>query len=540
MKDKKLSLLMTLAFVAVATIISAQTLEEGITKIEKEDYAGARQIFEKLIAAKPEAAEPYYYMGESYYEEERYDLARQSYDKGLVMNKDAALCLIGQGKLALDAKKTDEAAKLFEKAGKWTRNKKANIFYEIAKAYTFSLNPNADLALETIDKAIVLNNKDARNYTLKGDASLVKKDAGGAVRSYEYAIEKSPKDPINYLRRAKVWRQAQEFAEAEKMLNTCLEIDPNYAPAMKDIIEVYNGKKAYDKITPMLARYTALVGDDIEARARYVRFLCFQAKNYPLAIEESKKVLAKDANRVDMYRWQTWAYCENKQYQEALDASKQFVAKKGDRKMYAYDYEYAAKAAAELKDIDGAVANYKLIPTVDSTRNDVYAVIGKMLYDNKKYADCVEAYKVKMEKTKPDQLDYYYSGMSNMKMDKYAEADANFLKVTEINPKWITGYDYRAFCNEKIDKPIGDPACTGMAKPYYEKVAEMGVADEAKNASYLKRAYYYLGSFAYYVKNDNATALPYFEKYAVLDPANTNVQQLLAEIKGAPVVPGNK
>ncbi|MEY4904197.1 MAG: hypothetical protein RLZZ292_2012, partial [Bacteroidota bacterium] len=156
---------MTLAFVAVATFISAQTLEEGITKIEKEDYAGARQIFEKLSAAKPEAAEPYYYIGESYYEEERYDLARQSYDKGLAMNKDAALCLIGQGKLALDAKKTDEAAKLFEKAGKWTRNKKANIFYEIAKAYTFSLNPNADLALETIDKAIVLNNKDSRNYT---------------------------------------------------------------------------------------------------------------------------------------------------------------------------------------------------------------------------------------------------------------------------------------------------------------------------------------------------------------------------------------
>jgi tetratricopeptide (TPR) repeat protein len=540
MKDKKLSLLITLAFVAVATFLSAQTLEEGITKIEKEDYAGARQIFEKLIAAKPDVAEPYYYLGETYYEEERYDLARQSYDKGLVANKDAAICLIGQGKLALDAKKPDEAAKLFEKAGKWTRNKKANIFYEIAKAYTFSQNPNADLALETIDKAITLNNKDSRNYTLKGDASLVKKDAGSAVRSYEYAIEKSPKDPLNYMRRAKVWRQAQEYAEAEKMLNTCLEIDANYAPAMKDIIEVYNSKKAYDKITPMLARYTALVGNDTIARARYVRFLCFQAKSYPLAIEEAKKVLAMAPNRVDMYRWLTWAYCENKQYQEASDASKQFMAKKGDRPVFAYDYEYAAKAALELKDVDGAIANYKLIPKVDSTRTDVYGIIGKMLYDGKKYADCIEAYKVKMANTKPDQLDYYYSGMSNMRLEKYAEADANFLKVTEINPKWIAGHDYRAFCNEKIDKPIGDPACTGLAKPYYEKVAEIGEADATKNASYLKRAYYYLGSLAYYVKSDNATALPYFEKYATLDPSNTNVQQLLAEIKGAPVTPGNK
>lgn len=101
-----------------------------------------------------------------------------------------------------------------------------------------------------------------------------------------------------------------------------------------------------------MEKYVALSGDDVGAKVRLVKFLCFQAKDYERAILEGNKIIATNPEQYSVYRWLAWSYSETDKAEESFKASeKLFAAVEEDtsRKTFPSDYEYFAKASAKLK-----------------------------------------------------------------------------------------------------------------------------------------------------------------------------------------------
>jgi tetratricopeptide (TPR) repeat protein len=533
--------LSTAAMIFITTATFAQTGEEISAAIRKEDYANAEALSKKWMTADPKNADAYFYLGETYYEQEKFAEAAEAYNKGLALNDDAWLCNVGVAKTLLDQNKTADATKLVDKVLRKTRNKNAAAFYQVAKAYLTSQNPNPDKAIEYITRSQELDSKTSIYNTLMGDAYVVKKEYGKAVSQYEFASDKNKKDPDNYVKRAILWKNGKVYNEAEKALDACLAIDPNYAPAIKELTEVYakNGQRA--KVLPLLKRYNELVGSDVASRMRYIRYLCGYAGDYEGTLKEAAIFSAANPTNIEIYRWVAWANAklgdkakEEKAdaaviadyYKKAIDNSKMFLDKRGDKKVYLSDYENYMSSAINSKDFATAEVVYPQLLAMDSTKTNYYEDIAKGYYEAKNYEKAIPAYRTKVAKTKGTATDYSYIGLCYKAQKNYADADAAFAKSCELNDKYIYAYAQRAQMAE-----IQDPELTtAAAKPHYENIIAKG--DPAKNKKDFYNAYKYLGY--YYVKNnDNAMSLTNFQKAFELDSSDANISQNIATLQAA-------
>ena len=540
MKMMNLKNMFALILTAAGLTVNAQTADEISKAIEKEDYLSARKMCQQLISKDAKSSEGYFFMGETYYENEKADSAQFYYSKGLTVNPDAALCLIGQGKLLLDQNKAADALKNFEKAAKWTKNKNAYIMYQIGKAYldnnfgkAYQENTStyANNAIEWLDKAITINPKDGNFFSLLGDAYFFKKDAGNALNKYEFATDKNKNDLKNYVKRARINKSAKIYKDAESILNECLKLDPNYAPALKELTEVYVASGQYSKVAPILQKYTALAGKDVEARERLVRYLCYYAKDYDAAINEANNVLTMNPKSNTMYRWLAWAYTykakgEEKEnptaasadYKKGLEYSKTFRDQLGSTKPLITDYDNFLTCALKTKDFETAAQQINSILSIDSSRTDVYETLGKAYFDNKLWDKAVQTYETKMSKTKATTSDYFYVGQCYMNLSNLQKAEAAFTRLKELSPNYLFAWVQLAKIAE-----IGDPELkTGAAKPFHEKIIEIAKADEAKNKNQLIKSNYFLGVCNVHFVNDNEKALQYFNEVLRLDPSNAD------------------
>ena len=539
---------LVLAFIASTAITYAQTAEEITTAIKKEDYKTAKNLCKQWMAKDPKSGDPYFFLGEVYYENEKLDSASAAYTQGLVVNEDSWLCMTGQIKLLTDKKRDAEATKLSDKVIRKTRNKNAYAFYQVARAYLEGANPNPDKAIENLTRSLEIDSKVSNYYTLMGDAFLAKKESGKAVSNYEFASDKNKKDPDNYVKRARIWKNAKIWEEAEKALNACLTIDANYAPAIKELSEVYARSNQRAKVIPLLKRYNELVGTDYDARMRYVRYLCSYADDSETALTEIAKLQAMKPADAESFRWLAWVNTKSgvKAKAEKADAAKiteffkkgaensqLFFDKKGERKLYFSDFENHLTSAIELKDYVTAEKVMANFIAFDSTKTEFYDKIAKGYYDDRNYEKAAASFETKITKAKGGTQDYAYLGICYMNLKNYPKADAAFAKAGELNDKYVYAFAQRAKIAELQDPEL----TTGGAKIHHEKVIALASGDAAKNKKELVNAYKYLGY--YYVKlgNDNAASLVNFQKAAELDPTNTEVLDNIAKFQAASTVP---
>src|SRR5574343_1370712 len=90
------------AVFCTVTIVKAQTALEGIRAIEVEQFENAKKIFSSLITSNPSDANNYFYYGRAYYGQDKIDSAKFYFEKGLGVNPNSALNLVGLGAIAFD------------------------------------------------------------------------------------------------------------------------------------------------------------------------------------------------------------------------------------------------------------------------------------------------------------------------------------------------------------------------------------------------------------------------------------------------------
>ena len=543
----------------------AQSTSDALKAIDAEQYQKAKTILKGLISSKPAEAENYFFLGNVYLEQEYADSAKATFNKGIAADSEYALNYIGLGSVELDAKNVSGAQSHFDKAVASLKRKEYLPYLYVGRAYIDApkptdpkvISPDYEKAVTFLEKAKAVNPKDANIYLALGDAYLGMKKNSEAYSNYRTAFELD-----NTLLRAKtalglINKGSQAWKESIDEFNNVLSINPNYAPAYRELAEThyqwaYNDPKEWDaKIKQALdyyKKYIDLTDKSLESRMRYADFLIL-AKDYKTLQQEAAAMAQLDKANPRIYRYLGYAAYENGNYAESLKAIKDFLSKVDSKRVLGTDYLYLGQAQLKADSTATAegFANIKKAIEMDSTNIAVMSEIAKGFYDAKRYPEAQQAYEIAI--TNPDSktdlndhlnmglayyYDYAFKAQGNQNPDKalLVRADSAFSHVIHKAPTTEILYVLRARVKRLSDDPENPK---GLMVPDYEKYIELVTAKDgamsAGTKNNLKEAYNNLG--AYYVKSDLEKAKSYFKKTVELDPQDSYATGVLKQIEQA-------
>jgi tetratricopeptide (TPR) repeat protein len=522
-----------LIFAFSTSAIGQDVLKKGIELIQNENYAEAQKFFNDVAAKDPKNGTAHYYLGQISYLLEEYPAASASFSKGLLANSKCIECQIGLEKMNLDGGKALEVDKSLEKIAK-SNKKSPSILAMIGDVYLSSKKFDALKAIDFFTRSRDIDPKNANVWGKLGDAHKLKGDSGSAMSAYESAAEKDPTNLEVVMKMADIWAKSGQLDLAIQKLENAIKLSPNYAPAYKLMYELYLKARQYTKMIPALEKYSELAGNDVKARERLVKFVVYTAKDYDRGIEKGNQLIKDFPNEYTAYRWLAWSYGEKEMYKESLESSKRLfeeIAKDTSRKSYQSDYEYFAKAAFKLGEIDQAIDAYKKVIEFEPNKaEEIWGTIAKSFYDKtpKDYANAIKFFKMKNDVKPLGATDSYYLGTSYFTFKDYVNAQAVFEKLVALSPNTPL---YWHFLARSADRQEANPtAKTGLAKAHFSKLVEVGKADPVANKRYLIDAYEYLAAFAYSA-NDLPTAILNTESIIAIDPTNANAQNNLTVFK---------
>ena len=341
-------------------------------------------------------------------------------------------------------------------------------------------------------------------------------------------------------------------AEVGKICNSYQSVDIDFTvllthigfEADKELAGVYYATNRFGKAAETYAKFIdtpVATEDDILKYA----FALFLNHDFEKSLEVVQKGLQKNGrhaafNRLDMYN-----YTDLKRYDEAEKAANDFF-NASDNADYSYlDYRYYGALLSALKKYDRAIVEYGKALEKDSSQIDVWREIADAYELKNDYAQAIAAYQkyydtLSQDKKTPEALFqlgrlYYGQGTSQDtltvqpadRMTALQAADSVFALVARQAPDSYLGDMWRARTHSAMDPETTE----GLAKPYYEKVADMLLAkNEPRYNSALIECYSYLGYY-YLLKSDYPVSKEYWNKILAIDPTNATAKKALDGIK---------
>ncbi|WP_317899159.1 tetratricopeptide repeat protein [Aurantibacillus circumpalustris] len=556
-------------FVMISLSGVSQTLQELITKTDNENFDLAAAGYRKLIAADPSKGDVYFYYGENFYKSGDIDSANIYYGKGVETNATNPLNYVGLGKVLLSNGKTDDAKAQFFKAMTLGANKNAEVLRKTAEAWLVTDTKNADEAITLANNAIKIDPKNPANYIVLGDAQLEKNPTDGSapIKSYKMASMLNPKSTKGVLREGKLYQRGRNYPLALDYYKKAIEIDPAFAPAFRDIAEIYTLAGQPARSIENWKKYLELNNSDY-ARYRFMSAL-FSNKQYAEAVQEYEGLKKANFDNVYLERLAAYSYAEmgNKTdtsaYTKGLKAINKFFETAGPKFKYiADDYKYKGVLLSQIgHDSLGVIEMEKAIALDSSSSGEIYGTLANIAARNKNY-DKVILFSEKKAKRDYKNLNinecfdlgkaYYFTGTGKQRevnelrealakkkkptdspelsakdeeiFSCFAKADSAFKRLTELNSTWPWGFTWRGRANA-----IMDPKATSdSTKVYYEKVIAL-VKPEETTSTYknnIIEANEYLGYY-YVTKKDDAKAKEYWMRVKELDPANEKANNYL-------------
>ncbi len=524
-------------------------IHQASKAIQNEQPEKAKHLLLEHLSKVPVDQEAHYRLGNIYYQLGKKDSAKYYFEKGIKPEDKINFNFAGLGKLALDEKNTTKADEYFNKLLGYGKSKDTKAYTFVGEAYLNSTANDAAKAIVQLEKAVTLNLKNDEAQLLLGDAYLQSNNAGKAVTKYEYAIDADPASAFPYMKIGQVYMKSGAYEMALKNFQKGNELDPQFAPLFRELAEINYLTKNFAEACRLYKKYLDNTGDDIQKRTRYASFL-FLCKDYEGTINEINAVLKQDTTNIILSRLIGYSYYEKEKYEEGLAFMKKFLENVDSTKVIASDYAYYGKLLAKTNNDLLAVVYLNRAIKADSTNADLYNDLSLVLYAQKKYVEVIPVLEKMLVLKRGSSQDYfllgktYYFAAGNLSSlakeatDKekkkkaeavadtfFHEADTAFMKVTEMQPTAPLGYFWRGRCNSYLDPETTE----GLAFPHYQKFVELAT-DEAKSKKELVEAYQYLG-FYYVMKDDNASAKPYWKKVGELDPGNKKSEEFFKSLQ---------
>jgi tetratricopeptide (TPR) repeat protein len=539
MNMKKLG---AIVWMTLATIGAyAQTLTEGLRALDFEQFEKARGIFTTLIQNEPANGNNYYYLGQAQWNLFKPEEALKAYKAGITAASTNPMNYAGWGELLLEEGKVEEAKEQFNRAlsfnkGKDGKCRDINALRVVADAMVSSETKLTADAVILIEQALELSRKDYDVLITAGDVYLEKdpSNAGPAASKYEDAISLQKSNPKAYTRVSSIWLRVKNAEATKSALDRALEIDSNYAPALKNLAEYYSLSKQYAKAKDTYERYLLNSEPSNANKARFARIL-FRNKEYRSALYVILEVQKSDSSDIFLYRLAGYSYYEvgietkdTNMYRPGAESLERFMAQVDSKKILSNDYEYLGKLYSKIKGKeDLAVANINKAIETDPDKIELYKEAATIYNNIRQYDKACASFESYIAKTsKPNAADYFLMGKAALFSKQYGKADTAFAKVNELKPDYAEAYYYRGNALASLDPEYK----TTGAKDNWEKYVSLTEATPDKYKKNLINTYDYLAR--YYIGNDNnAKAKEYYTKLLALDPENKDAKDKLKLLK---------
>lgn len=524
----------------IVTTLQAQTLQEGLKALDFDKYESAQGIFTQLTLKEPANGENWYYLGQSYLNLFKEDSAEWAYNEGVKLAPKTAANYVGLGELLIANKKVEEAKTQFNKALSFSRGrdgmiKDAKTLRLVASALVSTENKVVDEALNHIKNALEIAPQDYDVLIAAGDVYLEMNKGGDAATQYERAEVVDPKNPKAFTRVAAIWLRVRNSEQTLTDLNKALAIDPNYAPALKLMSELYYKSKKYQLAKDYYAKYLNNSEPSLANQKRFAKIL-FNSKEFEDALPKILDVIKLEDSDVYMHRMAGYSYFEvgelkkdTSMYRPGVAELELFLSKIATDKMLASDFEYLGKLYSRIPSKDSlAVINMSKAIEMAPDKIELLKEAG-MVYNKIKRFDksivCFETYISKTNKIIP--ADYYLLGMASYFGKSLPKADSAFAKLIEVKPDYADGYYWRGNVQASLDSEAKDTL--GLSS--YITYVSMVEATPEKYKKNLIVSYDYLAK--YYIKQEkDSIAKVYLEKIIALDPNNKQAKEYLKSLSG--------
>lgn len=530
----------------------AQDLKTAIRLTESEQYDAAHKAFADLLVKEPLNGEAYFYYGESFLKQYSVDSMAASltdatksallyFNQGIEKVPSEPLNFIGAGRVDILLGNYKDAEANFQKAKdlmplrgmKYNKStvptaKQALSYAKMAEALLKDTTKSKTELLDIIDNATERDATVPEVYLIKGDIFLKYNDGSSAILAYNKANDLDPKSCKAMVKIGQLWVRAKDYPSALTYYKDAIAIDSSFAPAYRERAELYGLAQQWENGIKDYKKFIELSGNNFYAKVRYAAFL-YMAKKYEecvTAIEELKTIDKDALNKTYNYlnRLEAFSYFNLNNYQAALEAIKTFFQYTKPDKIMTDDYIYYGDIDSKLNNHEEAIEKYLKAVELDATNTDLLTKLAKEFNLLKKYEEAAKHLEKKVSLGKATLTDYYDLGKIYLNLKEYDKADTCFGTVMFKKPDYINAYIYRAQGRAIVDSTSE----LGLAKPYYEKLIELSLADSAKYGKYLQTPYEYLRYYYFKQYNLNSKcedakqSIIYCDKILAIDPKNEN------------------
>jgi tetratricopeptide (TPR) repeat protein len=533
------------ACLLVAGFASMADNTTGINFFDSGMYNASRVYFLKklnTISTPAEKAEAYYYLGESYLMLNKQDSARFYFEKGRETLPSDPYNQIGLGGFVLkeDVKKAEAIFK--EILSGRLYKKDVNVHVAIARAYMQA--GNTAKALEYIESAKKVDRKNGLPYLLEGDLLRAQRQLGEAATKYDHAIHFSPELIGAHVKYANIYMSNNSNrAVSLERLRAVKEFAPDFVGVDRVLGELYEAQGDSKNAVEHYTRFINSGYYDVEHLLMYARLLHFD-KQYDKMLPIILPVREKNPDNLVAKRLHAYALAKIEPGEESMNAMKSFLESTPEERHIAQDYLCYAEQLIANNQIAAAIPYYGKMVQKDTSRKAIWATMGD-LFMRIGRRDSADHYFALYESTLPSpdlQLIFkrgrnlFSYGVRDTTVQEKREAilrkaDSLFLRLSELAPKFVQAYYWRALVYSQLDPET----LQGLAKPYFEKVIEavMESGDVEKYKRELIDCYKYMGYY-YYLQaeaitkkhNDNPDfarteylkAKEYFTKVLELNP----------------------
>ncbi|HMG83392.1 MAG TPA: hypothetical protein VK559_10195 [Ferruginibacter sp.] len=528
----------------IATIVKAQSIDDGKKFFYYEKYISAKNVFDKLIAANPNDVDIAYWLGQTEIQLADTVSAQALYQKTLMANSNSALLIAGIGHIELLQGQATDARSRFETAISLSNSKNAAVLNAIGLANVQAKNGDASYAIDKLNMAIALKDgaKNPDIYCNLGDANKKMGNGGGAQTAYQTALSVQHNYARASLKIGKIY-QTQGYTQQDvfmKYYNDAIAEDPNYAPVYYTLYDYFYTTDV-TKSGQYLEQYLTLKGDD-EPNACYYRASMKYAQGlFNDAVTQSNSCISASATPTpSLYGLKAYAYFRLGDSLDAKSSFETYFAKQMPGKVGSTDYVTYGRVLLKLGTADTALASAAINKglALDAGESDKVTHLRSIAtdYQNAKaYKQAGDYYnKIVAVKANPTKTDLYNAGYSYFRDGAYKEAIGVFTIYTQKFPDDAFGFYMMGKSYWGIDSTMQK----GLANPSFQKAIDVGMADTAKYKQQLIGSYKYFVPYYVNVKRDKQTALDYCDKILALDPTDAQAlsnKEVISKLNLKPV-----
>lgn len=562
------------SFILLSSVVStlqAQSLKKAQVFARNEQYEDAEKEFQALITKKPKEGPNYYYAAMNLFAKGDSASAINLIEQGGINAPKCRMILVGKGYISLRQGDSKMAENYFQQAQDVKKKRRGQINKEIATAYLNQPYATEAQTIEFAKKAkeyLTMASDDFESKLLLGDALMLidKTDLSLSVQQFIVSGYEEPNDPRPLLREAMVYRRAKNYELSKLRIQQALSKDADYAPAYRQLAEVFNLMEVRDSSIFYFQEYLKR-NNNLSARVRFVEALYLNSE-FDRTIQEGESLLS-ESKVPNIYGVIAYAIVGKK---EATDEE----IKKGLKYFDLYEKDYVSKQNRSLMnrerffkanllfrdnqhDAAWRLFEKSLSDTLRSNWNmydavkDLYYNLGKenqekivslpkndstvegqtakINFEKAKYDAYNNAYKaLELKRVKNGDslnlVDLFYEGRCLNFMGKNEGALKVYQEIIGQDSNYVSGYYLIATTSALIDPTDS----TGIVTAAYEKwMSRLNEEQQEKYKRDIENAYRNMAFFAQKNKDYEKTSY-YYGKVLELNPDDAVITDVKARI----------